>query len=1437
MADSLFDNRYRYDYIYPRGRSGETLRAIDIEANNRLVVIKRPAPNDAPPIRAGQEVSILNERKALQRLAGHPVLTELLGTGQFSVGGTPHQYIVMERAEGQILADLVLELSARGEYLPELEMLVIVDNLLDLLQAAHEHDIVYNDVDAKHLFWDRDNYRLKLIDWGNAVFLEGDEVTPQGISRQSDIAQVGELLYFVLTGGKRMEVPRDAGESFHLNFGEDGERIHSRLQAIISKAAHPNPRLRYQSIAELYRDLADYRGPLQRDRDLMLGRISDRLRQDRSRDELNGLLEMVGQALAMDPGYPPARELEAEIQARLQEISIAADLDAIRIYLENGNWSRSVSLLDELRGKARGDLASLINLLFDMAMMLHDADLRQPPPAVRESIGLIFDGQPGQAAQLLVVDGKDQHIQWLLAERISAHINDVQLLRPNLYRLELALQQLSAESVPVTEPQAVLNEINVTLNAMPGASMSMSDLRDHYRAVVDGLTALQTLLDAVNTSRNLPERKLPFSALDRASNAAMTLADNMHVIGRQAAASPRDATSALDSSRAIDPGNPLWDAVGRRLDALYELLGTCQTYVPAADGSDLADWLKSTRADLEPFVEYLFDEMLVGMADGVEIASKAWDAYANATIQGSRVGALTALTQATDAVGTISPTLAGWFNQLRSVITGAQYVERHALFGGLGRALADGWEAFDRGRLADAEQLGQRAFEIARSDPQRFAADRLRRLAEVTRNWIERNGVADAQTTKAVLVTVERLFTVSENETRENFARQMPSKDTYLKAMSKGLVELYSQRSTAAVRILFMNYILSGVLDAHEEVLEDAEFWRDTALRTLEPHAARHVATRALEDFIARRRDILAGTEMINSVTGSHVLPTLDTLIQQLEENPQSRTLAAGIHSLRELQAALRDWSDGEYRPAGIKLENAMNAVSDVEQAAGITLTPYRAWLMELQSVAAELHTHVRQMQKLIEARPDQPDPVVLEVHQLQHIRTTQVLGAEYARTLQQWRDTYEAFAETYTNPNMRRSARLARFNELFRVMFIDRHPAYPLYRHWYDLTDQAPEFPAPPTSEPTPQIDEAAAIAEGEYRDSDYEEPVVPRRPLRIPRLGLLLGLLGIGVVALAFVAMNALGNNTGAIPVTITDTPTTDSNQTAVAQGQTASPVVTEDAPGTSVSQAVTTFDTPTPRPTQVTPTEAPTDSVPTDTPSPGPTTPAPSSTPTLTLTPTLTQTATNTPTATLPPQGIQGRQDLLNWLDQLDDAAVGWTAEQFSPGADGTFWRLGTGSSIGEEDLIVVGLPPELLEPYFGNTAAGRILRLEATMTLTTFNPPLLLDDAVFFGTLLQEADNPENSAGLQVQLVQAGVINVGQRTGETVRMLSQRSVNAVVVRLRLERDPQTGAITTFFNDEQIGQPIPFVASETPVVPVLFVRQGGVIISVTDWRVTLR
>ena len=46
-----------------------------------------------------------------------------------------HQYIVIERGTGEIVANLVSEKAARDERLPELETLIIIEALLDLLQA------------------------------------------------------------------------------------------------------------------------------------------------------------------------------------------------------------------------------------------------------------------------------------------------------------------------------------------------------------------------------------------------------------------------------------------------------------------------------------------------------------------------------------------------------------------------------------------------------------------------------------------------------------------------------------------------------------------------------------------------------------------------------------------------------------------------------------------------------------------------------------------------------------------------------------------------------------------------------------------------------------------------------------------------------------------------------------------------------------------------------------------------------------------------------------------------------------------------------------------------------------------------------------------------------------------------------------------------------
>ena len=643
MADSLFDNRYRYNFIYPRGRSGETLRAVDTAADDRPVVIKRPNPNDAPPIRAGQEVSIINEREALKRLAGHPVLTELLGSGQFFVGGIPQQYIVIERAEGSIIEEEVMRLAGLHQRLPELEMLEILDRLIDLLKSAHDLDIVYNDVDAKHLFWNRERYELKVIDWGNAVFLEGDDVTPGGISRQSDIYQMGELIYFILSGGYRIEVPRDADADFRVDFHQDSENIDPRLQAIVARAVHPNLRYRYASLGELNADLLRYRTPLEQDRNSIVARAIDKLRRpDLSRSDLQTMQTNLQIALRQNPSYPAARKAYKEIIDRMRDLEVAADLDAVRIYMRSQNWTSAADLLAELRGRAGSKTGGLVHLLLDWCLMLTDSQLSQAPASITEAAALLFKYKADKAANTLLLeraeDPRFRQLQWRLAERISSHFPDVLLLRPNLYRLQSAIEQLEAEGIPVKEPCGILDHINRAVeNTSQLRENGANQLRDVFRDVVDNLSALNASLQTLSLQHEFSEQSLPLNALTRALNAAMALADNMHVIGKGAANNPRDALSALDASRAIDPANPVWDWIEDFLSLLYEILQNSQTFVPAAaDGSDLERWLIKTHEELKPFAGQLFDELLSEMLEGITTAQLAWSRYREVIVAGGQ---------------------------------------------------------------------------------------------------------------------------------------------------------------------------------------------------------------------------------------------------------------------------------------------------------------------------------------------------------------------------------------------------------------------------------------------------------------------------------------------------------------------------------------------------------------------------------------------------------------------------------------------------------------------------------------------------------------------------------------------------------------------------------------------------------------------------------
>jgi len=109
-------------------------------------------------------------------------------------------------------------------------------------------------------------------------------------------------------------------------------------------------------------------------------------------------------------------------------------------------------------------------------------------------------------------------------------------------------------------------------------------------------------------------------------------------------------------------------------------------------------------------------------------------------------------------------------------------------------------------------------------------------------------------------------------------------------------------------------------------------------------------------------------------------------------------------------------------------------------------------------------------------------------------------------------------------------------------------------------------------------------------------------------------------------------------------------------------------------------------------------------------------------------------------------------------------------------------------------------------------------------------------VYFGLALESAQTGD-VIGLRVQVIGTNVINLYRVKNDTLNFLSQRSVNAPIVRLRLERSPADGKVALYYNDELLGEAVDFLASDAELLPLVFVRSGGVIVGLSNWRVSLR
>jgi hypothetical protein len=153
-------------------------------------VLKRPSKSAFKNTQIRQATQIEIEGKALNRLGkdnhgwfkslsrlGYSVST--CGLLDFAAGAeqTGEYFIISEVAPGLSFSEIHKETRKKGNFFPRTVLLTGLSAVFELLDHAHSHKLIWNDVKPDHIFWDTKTDLITFIDWGNAIFLKDDMIS------------------------------------------------------------------------------------------------------------------------------------------------------------------------------------------------------------------------------------------------------------------------------------------------------------------------------------------------------------------------------------------------------------------------------------------------------------------------------------------------------------------------------------------------------------------------------------------------------------------------------------------------------------------------------------------------------------------------------------------------------------------------------------------------------------------------------------------------------------------------------------------------------------------------------------------------------------------------------------------------------------------------------------------------------------------------------------------------------------------------------------------------------------------------------------------------------------------------------------------------------------------------------------------------------------
>ncbi|MBL9176471.1 MAG: protein kinase [Verrucomicrobiaceae bacterium] len=249
--------QYQFEKLLGRGGMGAVYKAQQVSLD-RPVAIKVLPSDLIDNADANFLERFKNEARTMARL-NHPSIVNVYDFGETQAGLL---YFVMEFIDG---TDVLQMIASQGR-LPEEYALSITAHVCDALAYAHKNGVIHRDIKPANILINMEG-AVKVADFGlakandpgqsgitktNMAMGTPDFVAPEAfvpgvpLDGRADLYAIGVMLYQMLTG----EIPRGIWTMPGMKVGTD-----PRFDAIIGKAMQTDREVRYQTAADLRRDL------------------------------------------------------------------------------------------------------------------------------------------------------------------------------------------------------------------------------------------------------------------------------------------------------------------------------------------------------------------------------------------------------------------------------------------------------------------------------------------------------------------------------------------------------------------------------------------------------------------------------------------------------------------------------------------------------------------------------------------------------------------------------------------------------------------------------------------------------------------------------------------------------------------------------------------------------------------------------------------------------------------------------------------------------------------------------------------------------------------------------------------------------------------------------------------------------------------------------